>query len=111
MILEKMMDVSAYRHKLLASNIANVDTPGYKAGDISFQNELQGAIGDASNGIREKRSYNVFETTDTMPNRDGNTVNAELEMAKVAENTLIYKTAADFLSLKIKVIKSILTQR
>lgn len=40
-ILEKVMDICTYRQKILASNIANADTPNYKAKDINFQEELK----------------------------------------------------------------------
>jgi flagellar basal-body rod protein FlgB len=108
MVLEKMMDVSAFRQKLLTSNIANADTPGYKAKDISFQNELNGAVDEASRGISGGKSFNVYEAPNTMLNRDGNTVNLEMEMAKVAENTLIYNTATQLMSMKIRGILNVL---
>lgn len=110
-ILEKMMDVAAFRQKVLASNIANADTPGYKAKDISFQKELAKAAESnevGKTGQPAEQSYKVFETVTTMPNRDGNTVNLDIEMAKVAENTLVHNTAAQLLSMKFRMIKSII---
>ena len=98
-ILEKVLDIAAFRQRLLTSNIANADTPGYKAKDISFRKELDKAVdGDRS-------GYEVYEPVTTMPNRDGNTVNLDLEMAKVAENTLIYNAAAELMSMKIRMTK------
>lgn len=105
-ILEKMLDVSAYRRKLIASNIANVDTPGYKAKDIDFQKELQKAL-----ALGQSHSYEPFEVATTMQNRDGNTVNLELQLANSAENTLLYNTAVMLLSYKIRMTKDILRQR
>jgi len=43
-LLEKIMDICAYRQKILASNIANADTPKYKAKDLNFQEELKRAV-------------------------------------------------------------------
>ena len=102
-ILEKMLDVSAFRQKVLASNIANADTPGYKAKDISFQKELDRAI-EGSKG----QDYEIYETVTTMPNRDGNTVNLDIEMAKVAENTLIYNAATQLMTIKMRMIKDVI---
>lgn len=102
-VLEKMLDVAAFRQKVLASNIANADTPGYKAKDISFQRELDRAI-EGSKG----HNYEIYETVTTMPNRDGNTVNLDIEMAKVAENTLIYNAAAHLMTMKIRMLKDVI---
>ena len=104
MILEHMLDVAAFRNKVLTSNIANADTPGYKAKDISFQREMEKAAGTEGN-----TSFDIYESATTMPNRDGNTVNVNIEMAKVAENTLVYDTAAQLLAMKARMKKNILT--
>ncbi len=105
-ILQHMLDVTAFRHRVLTSNIANADTPGYKAKDISFQKEMQGAID--SDG---KAGYEIYEAQTTLPERDGNTVNLDIEMAKVAENTLLYDTATELMSMKIRMIKNVLTSQ
>jgi flagellar basal-body rod protein FlgB len=114
-ILEKILDVASFRQKLLASNIANADTPGYKAKDISFQKALDKAIEDsklksASGGQNSKieQSYEIYETVTTMPNRDGNTVNLDIEMAKVAENTLIYNAATQLMTMKVRMLKDVI---
>ena len=104
-ILEKMMDVASFRHKILASNIANAETPGYKAKDIAFQKELNAAIEGPGS---KKQGYEVFETMPTMINRDGNTVNIDTEMAKVAENTLLHNTSAQLLAMNFRMIKDII---
>ncbi len=98
-LLEKIMDICAYRQKILASNIANADTPGYKAKDINFQEELKRAVEN------DTGSYKVIEAKTTMPNRDGNTVNIEVEMTKFAETMLMYNTATQLLSARIRMIK------
>ena len=101
-LLEKMLDVAAYRQKVLASNIANADTPGYKAKDISFQKELDKIVKG------EHAGYEIYEPVTTMPNKDGNTVNLDVEMAKVAENTLIYNAAAQLMSMKMRMVKDVI---
>ena len=104
MILEHMLDVAAFRNKVLTSNIANADTPGYKAKDISFQKEMEKAA--ATEG---KTDFDIYDSATTMPNRDGNTVNVDIEMAKVAENNLIYDTAVQLIGMKQRMKKNILT--
>jgi flagellar basal-body rod protein FlgB len=100
-LLENMMDVASFRQKVLASNIANADTPGYKAKDISFQSELNKAISGS------KGNYTVFEAVPTMINRDGNTVSIDTEMTKVAENQLIYNSATQILTMKFRMMKDV----
>ena len=103
-ILEHMLDVTAFRNKVLTSNIANADTPGYKAKDISFQKEMEKAA-----GTEGKSGFDIYESATTVPNRDGNTVNVDIEMAKVAENTLIYDTAVQLMAMKARMKKNILS--
>lgn len=103
--LENMLDVAAFRQKLLASNIANADTPGYKAKDISFQKELRKAVEGAGS---KERSYEIYEPLTTMTNRDGNTVNLDIEMAKVAENTLTYNTAIQLMTMMKRMMKDVI---
>jgi flagellar basal-body rod protein FlgB len=102
MVLEKMIDLSVFRQKLLASNIANADTPGYKAKDIAFQAELNKAIEGGSG------AYKIHETYSSMPNRDGNSVNLDVEMAKMTENALIHNAATQILSMKVRMMKNAL---
>jgi flagellar basal-body rod protein FlgB len=113
-ILEKILDVAAFRHRVLASNIANADTPGYKARDISFQKELNRAIKASSverGASSGKQDYEIFEVVTTMPNRDGNTVNLNIEMAKITENSLIYNTATSLMAMKMRMVKDVIRGR
>jgi flagellar basal-body rod protein FlgB len=98
-ILQKIMDLCTYRQKILSSNIANVDTPNYKAKDVDFQEELKKA------SEIENNSYRVIEAPTTMPNRDGNTVNIEVEMAKLTETLLMYNSATQLLSTRLRMLK------
>lgn len=98
-ILERIMDICAYRQKILASNIANADTPNYKAKDINFQEELKKAVSE------DTATYKIIEAPTTMPNRDGNTVNIEVEMTKLAETMLMYNAATQLLSTRIRMLK------
>ncbi|MBF0328309.1 MAG: flagellar basal body rod protein FlgB [Nitrospirae bacterium] len=105
-LLEKMIDITAYRQRLLASNVANIDTPNYKAKDISFQKELDSAVSEAARGLKGvNHKYEVFESPSSMASRDGNTVNLDIEMAKVGENSMIFSTAAQLMAMKVRMMK------
>jgi len=96
----------AYRQQLLASNVANADTPNYKAVDIDFEQELKRIAGKNAGALPlETTNPNhlqanagnalgaqVLYRTNTEPNIDGNTVNLDVERAKLAENAFRYET-------------------
>lgn len=86
-----MLDTTVLRHQAIASNIANVETPGYKRMEISrtFENELASAIasGDQESISRMTPSLAV-DTTAVATKRDGNTVNLEKELIAMNENFL-----------------------
>ncbi|MFZ3003719.1 MAG: flagellar basal body protein [Undibacterium umbellatum] len=84
---ERALALRAYRQQLLASNIANADTPGYKAVDIDIQE-----------AIRTGKTIDNVQIKYVMPsqgNVDGNTVEMDREMAKFTENALMYQYQVD----------------
>ena len=88
---KRMLDVTALRQEAIASNLANLETPGYKRLDVNptFQAELQQAV--RSNDVQRVNSARPLITTDAnaiSANRDGNTVQLESELAHLAQNTM-----------------------
>src|SRR5689334_18259583 len=82
------LQVRNYRTQLLATNLANADTPGFKARDIDFR----AALAHAENGM------NTLSTTPELkyrtphaPSLDGNTVDVQMEQAAFAENAVRYQ--------------------
>ncbi|HVJ02086.1 MAG TPA: flagellar basal body protein [Sphingomonas sp.] len=95
--------VRSQRMGMLASNIANASTPGYKAKDIDFRAalagiEAQGGAGDA--GIDAATLYRV----PLQPSQDGNTVELATEQTAFAENAVAYQTTLAFLNGRISTI-------
>lgn len=91
------------RLNLLASNIANAATPGYKARDIDFDKALKMAtdgksLGDAVDSATE---YRVPIT----PSLDGNTVELSTEQTLFAENAVQYRTSLSFLEGRVNTVK------
>lgn len=118
-LLEATLDVASARHGLIASNIANVDTPGYKAKDIAFQKELQVALeltgqGDAAPGSSGRFEYKtvmtprVFEVSDVTPRQDGNTVDMDKELGKLSQTTGAFNKTIALYSYKLKLLKAAL---
>jgi flagellar basal-body rod protein FlgB len=94
--LEHYMDLLSARQKLVASNIANADTPGYKTRDIDFQTEFQNAAGFSPQAI-EARGLAV--------RNDGNNVSIDRESRLLAENDLRFSIASNLLRDQIKTVK------
>jgi len=112
-IHDEALKIRARRGEILASNIANADTPGFKARDIDFKNALaQATAGQTSSGGLETTHTNhisgtaPFAGSETLyriplqPSLDGNTVDTQLEKTAYAENALQYQTTLNILSRK-----------
>lgn len=111
----RLLDWTAARQKILASNIANLDTPGYQARDLDFQSALRRACGDGSSGLARTDERHL-PSADTAPSPrfpvqqagarlDGNTVNLAEEMARMTENGFLYQTLVRFINHKITTLK------
>jgi flagellar basal-body rod protein FlgB len=84
---ERYMTLLTERQKLVASNIANADTPGYRTKDIDFQSEFANALaGEPA----------VVEPESLPSKTDGNNVNLDREARLLAENALRFQIATNF---------------
>ena len=89
------LSVRSQRMGLLASNIANASTPGFKARDLDFQSALaSAATGDGVDGAMRYRNP-------SSPSLDGNTVELNAEQTAFAENAVQYQTTLSFLNGRI----------
>lgn len=105
------------RNSAIAANIANIDTPGYKSVDVSFQRALADAgLGmDITNPGHQNRpgfSGRMDKVEiNGVPRRDGNDVNIDHEMVKLAENQLEYRFLARSLARKFNKMREAITGR
>ncbi len=119
--LQKSLNAGSLRHKVLTSNIANIDTPNYKAFEVVMEDARK-------HNVRAKRPINLvrtqpqhlsgrhsssspikIKTVDSSGNNfraDGNTVDLDRTMGKLAENTLLYRTAAQIIKKKFQGLKN-----
>ncbi len=106
----------AQRNEVLASNIANADTPGYKARDIQFSDALQGAqskrLGLEQTSRMHQQSWStrnggaeLMYRIPMQPTLDGNTVETDVEQSQFAENTVQYRASLSFLDGAIRSLK------
>ncbi len=118
--LEKGLEGLALRHRVLANNIANANTPGFKKSEVSFASELaayldrqpreRGVALLAGGADREEFRPRVYRVLATSQRVDGNNVDIEEEMAKLAENTLLYEAAVRQLSAKLNYLRLAITE-
>lgn len=91
------------RLSLLASNIANAATPGYKARDIDFDRALQ--LATRGRSTDDAASESVAYRVPITPSLDGNTVELSTEQTLFAENAVQYRTTLAFLEGRISTIR------
>jgi len=122
-LLSRTLDGAEARHKALADNIANANTPGYKRSDLPFQEMLRDAVSGRAMMVttdvkhlpgRSGVSRLAFEPIRSMDSSrirvDGNNVDIESEMAKLAENSLLYSALSDLLSRRISLLRSVINE-
>lgn len=120
---EKALLLQSRRTSILASNIANADTPGYKARDMDFNQALKKAKFNTSSSAPLKTTHaahfpsaskDVFSDvamtyrTPSQPSLDGNTVELQKEQAAFAENAVRYQATLKFLGGRFKGIRAAL---
>ena len=104
--LESALSASGLRHKVISNNIANVNTPGFKRSEVSFEGELTRALSNQSNlGLNRTNEKHFSGSTtysgprtqtsaETTMRTDGNNVDIDAEMAAMTKNNLYYNTVA-----------------
>ncbi|MEO8308307.1 MAG: flagellar basal body rod protein FlgB [Pseudomonadota bacterium] len=118
------------RTELLANNLANADTPGFKARDLDFRSAMAAATGPAANAGQQVTHYAgqgdsgnlqsgdlspgsteafIKYRTPLAPSLDGNTVDAQLEQSAFAENAVRYQATLSLLSTQIRTLMTAIT--
>ena len=98
------LQIRAQRMAMLASNIANAGTPGYKARDVDFTKALDSATGDNASSASAAVSDNVAYRVPVQSSLDGNTVKLPVEQTQFAENAVAYKTTLQFLQGRVDTV-------
>lgn len=123
-IHERAVLVRRDRSEVLANNLANADTPNFKARDIDFRKAISEAYESQDRRFkpdmhrtnsRHLEGFAEFSTSEflryrmpTQPALDGNTVETHIEKAKFAENAMQYQATLEFLNSRIKSISGAL---
>lgn len=119
--LNTALNLRLANQNVISSNIANADTPGYKARKMEFEGALREAL-DVGNGLKAEATHpehiqrhstdpvfpEVYDDPNGVESIDGNTVDRSAEMAAMAENQLLYDSAAEMLKRKIGMLKYVI---
>jgi flagellar basal-body rod protein FlgB len=96
--IERYMSLMSARQKLVASNIANVDTPGYRTKDIDFHAELANQFGSLEAA--------AVEVSGLKTKNDGNNVDMDRESRLLAENALRFAVASNLARSELQTLRS-----
>ncbi|MER2088127.1 MAG: flagellar basal body rod protein FlgB [Sporosarcina sp.] len=116
--LERGLDFSATKGKVIAQNIANIDTPNYKAKSVSFKEVLADAKENSLEAYRTDARHIAFRSHTTNPGvfnysnlryrQDGNGVDMDKEQANLAANQIYYNAVVDRLSGKFNSLQNVI---
>lgn len=130
-LLAKSVDLRTRNQNMIASNIANAETPGYVPKRLEFDQQLQDAVkkrterSSASPGVTHPAHFplrgaqagqisqvqgNVIETPAKTPGRDGNAVEMENEMGAMMQNQVLFNASAQLLAKKFDGLRSALRE-
>ncbi len=119
--LEQAISITQQRHTLIASNVSNLDTPGFRAKDIDFKSAMATAL-ESDSGLNLAKTNsahidpgkNYSHGIRTFEEEDGyngiNWVDIDHEMKKLTENKLMYRTAVETLLRKIAILKEVIRE-
>ncbi|MDH0865189.1 flagellar basal body rod protein FlgB [Mitsuaria sp. GD03876] len=101
------LTLRAERQRLLASNIANADTPGYQSKDMDFAKALREATSpaagtDSNQTLTQRTQHALQSSLSAMTSMDSNTVDMDRERASFADNTVKYEASLRFLNGSIR---------
>ncbi|MFD1018176.1 flagellar basal body rod protein FlgB [Thalassobacillus hwangdonensis] len=117
--LEQSLDYSARKNKAISNNIANVDTPGYKAESVQFKEVFDSELGSGFEAKRTHERHLPFGTSEHMPyrvlkdrqttyNHNGNNVDIDKEMNELAKNQIYYQAVVDRINGKFRSMQSVI---
>ncbi len=105
--LEQYLDLVAFRHELISSNLANLDTPGYRTQDVDFSSEMRRAeqrLADAPVSPHVKEIRGLIERP------DGNNVSLDRESLALARTQLQYRAGVELLRTEIHRLQSAINE-
>jgi len=105
-LIARLLDVYSERHRVIAQNVANINTPNYKQLDVGFESALNKALAIRDPAALKRVSTEVVENTTGPERADGNNVDIDVEMARLNKNSLLYRTFVQILASRVGMQRS-----
>lgn len=124
-LLQKALDASSLRQQVISNNIANAETPGYKAKQVVFEDILKQHLNNQTNFVGNRTdsrhlvignpadipTANIVENTDTVMQNNSNNVDIDGEMTNMGKNSLWYYTLTQQLNSEFQQLSIAITGR
>jgi flagellar basal-body rod protein FlgB len=104
-LIEAGIKAEGLRQKAIASNVANIQTPGYRRFEVKFGEILEKALSSDGNIDSEELEPEIFQPLNTAVNASGNDVNLEVEVGQMVENSIRHKAYTRLLAKKYRQIE------
>jgi flagellar basal-body rod protein FlgB len=108
-VVEQMLDWTAKRQQAISANLANIDTPGYKAKDITFSKHMESLGLETTSATHLEneiaKGMDVFEVG-TKAKDNGNTVDLDREMTELTKNGLQYVALIQYMNQKLRTLRT-----
>ncbi|HBQ86198.1 MAG TPA: flagellar basal body rod protein FlgB [Syntrophomonas sp.] len=124
MLLQKSLDVASLRNEVLADNIANVNTPGFKRKEVIFEDKIRNAMAGNNSKLNltddrhiQAQDNNaqlepeIKKMDDLSYRNDENNVDIDVESAKMAKNIVLYDFLGQSMSNELKLLRIAITGR
>jgi flagellar basal-body rod protein FlgB len=108
-LLSQVLSAAGLRHRVIAQNVANVNTPGYRRLEVRFEEDLARALANPLAGASGAKPTVIV--ADGPERVDGNTVDIDREMNDLAKNALLYQAAAQIVTSRLASIRAAIAGR
>ncbi len=110
-LMGKLLDVAALRHRVIAGNLSNVNTPNYRRYEVKFEEMFNDAMKGGEMARAKDVQPHVVQDEVTPTREDGNNVTLEREVGDLMKNSLYFETLTHLLTKKISGIRNAITGR
>lgn len=110
-LMARMLDVAALRHDVIAQNVANLNTPGFRTADVRFEEALQSCLGAHASGKVKDLQPEIVAGQGSVERSDGNNVDIDREMARLQKNALYFKVYLQLLANELAQNRSAISGR
>ena len=109
--LQRAMSGTLQRQQVLANNLANANTPGFRRSDVDFHGALRAAFAAGADPERIRHlDFAVTSDRTSVMRADGNNVDVDAEMAALGENTLDHQSLTSVLAARIRILENVIGQ-